>query len=161
MFPRCNTTAKLPRVTDPEPDPASRVAEEYPGQSLGLPASGPGSLASWRSRLGALVLDWGASMAVAVGAFGTGVLTEQGWRAWMILAVYFAQKFVLTALSGGSFGQAFTRIGVTRLDGRPLGWWRALARAALVCLVVPAVVIGAERRGLNDLVLGTVVVNRR
>jgi hypothetical protein len=26
--------------------------------------------------------------------------------------------------------------------------------------VVPAVVVGAERRGLDDLVLGTVVVNR-
>lgn len=139
----------------------SETVEEYPGSSLGLPASGRGSLASWSSRLGALVIDWGASMAVAVGAFGAGVLTEQGWRAWMILAVYFAQKFLLTALTGGSFGQAFTRVGVTRLDGAPVGWWRALARAALVCLAVPALVIGAERRGLNDLVLGTVVVNRR
>ena len=29
----------------------------YPGESLGLPKKGPGSLAGWGSRLGALVLD--------------------------------------------------------------------------------------------------------
>ena len=46
---------------------------EYPGNSLGLPASGRGSLATWRARVSALVIDWGASMAVAVGAFGGGV----------------------------------------------------------------------------------------
>ena len=106
--------------------------ETYPGQSLGLPAKGPGSLARWGSRLGALVL-----------------------------AVYFVQKAVLTALTGSSFGQLISRIGVTRVDGTPIGALRAIARSAMVCLVVPAVVIGPDRRGINDLLLGTVVVNRR
>ncbi len=136
-------------------------APEYPGQGLGLPASGRGALASWGGRLGALVLDWGASMIVALGAFGGGVLTESGWRAWMILAVFTAQKALLTALTGSSFGQLVSRIGVVRVDGAPLGWWRAVARAVLVAVVVPAIVVGADRRGLNDLLLGTVVVNRR
>ncbi|MBK8462399.1 MAG: RDD family protein [Nigerium sp.] len=136
-------------------------ADVYPGQALGLPASGRGALASWGSRLGALVLDWGASMIVALGAFGGGVLTDSGWRAWMILAVFVAEKALLTALAGSSFGQLVSRIGVVRVDGSPLGWGRALARAILVALVVPAIVVGADRRGLNDLLLGTVVVNRR
>lgn len=135
--------------------------DSYPGQGLGLPASGRGALASWGSRLGALVLDWGASMVVAIGAFGGGVLTETGWRAWMILAVFVAQKALLTALTGSSFGQLVSRVGVIRVGGEPVGWWRAIARAVLVGLVVPAVVVGADRRGLNDLLLGTVVVNRR
>ncbi len=133
----------------------------YPGQTMGLPETGPGSLARWGSRLGALVLDWGASMIVALGAFGGGVLTESGWKAWMVLAVYFVQKFVLTALTGSSFGQLISRIGVTRVDGSPIGPLRALARAAMVSIVLPAVVIGPDRRGINDLLLGTVVVNRR
>lgn len=135
--------------------------DTYPGQSLGLPATGPGSLARWASRLGALVLDWGASMIVAIGAFGGGVLTESGWKAWMVLATYFVQKSVLTALTGSSFGQLVSRIGVTRVDGSPIGPLRAIARAAMVSLVVPAVVIGPDRRGINDLLLGSVVVNRR
>ena len=79
----------------------------------------------------------------------------------MILAVFFVQSSVLSALTGSSFGQLLARIGIVRLDGERLGWPRALARAALICLVLPTVVIGAERRALNDLLLGTVVVNRR
>ncbi|MGC3952876.1 MAG: RDD family protein [Propionicimonas sp.] len=140
---------------------AEEHQDTYPGESLGLPRSGPGSLASWRSRIAALLLDWGASMIVAVSAFGVGVLRESGWRAWMILAVFFVQKTVLTALVGGSFGQILARARVARLDGQPLGWWRAIARTAMICVVIPAVVVGAERRGLDDLVLGTVVVSRR
>lgn len=137
------------------------TAEDYPGATIGLPESGRGSLASWRARIAALILDWGASMIVAVFLFGVGVLREGGWRAWMILAVFFVQSSVLSALTGSSFGQLLARIGIVRLDGERLGWPRALARAALICLVLPTVVIGAERRALNDLLLGTVVVNRR
>ena len=46
-------------------------------------------------------------------------------------------------------------------NNRPDGWWRSAVRTALKCLVIPAVIIGADRRGLDDLMLGTVVVNRR
>lgn len=137
------------------------VPDAYSGASLGLPRRGRGSLASWGSRLAALLIDWAASMLVAMGLFGMGVFTGGGWRAWMTLAVYFVQKAALTALAGGSFGQLLARVAVVRVDGRPLEWWRSLARAALVCLVLPALVVGAERRGLHDLLLGTVVVNRR
>ena len=142
-------------MTTPAPEDA------YPGESLGLPESGRGALAPWGSRISALFIDWGASMVVAIGAFGLGVMTESGWRAWMPLTVFFVQKALLTALTGSSFGQLITRVGVTRLDGGPIGWWRSIARSALVCAVLPAVVVGAERRGLDDLVLGTVVVVRR
>ncbi len=137
------------------------IETEYPGASIGLPQSGRGSLASWFARIAALILDWGASMIVAVFLFGAGVLREGGWRAWMILAVFFVQTAVLTALTGSSFGQLLARIAIVRLDGQRLGWLWAAARAAMICLVLPTVVIGAERRALNDLVLGTVVVNRR
>lgn len=133
----------------------------YPGETLGLPESGRGSLASWRARVAALLIDWAASMALAVFMFGNAVLRDPGWPAWMPMAVFYVQSSVLTALAGGSFGHILARIGVVRLDGRPIGIWRAFARQAMICLVLPTVVIGAERRALNDLVLGTVVVNRR
>ncbi len=134
---------------------------EYPGASVGLPSSGRGSLASWRARIAALIVDWAASMMVAVAMFGVGVLRESDWRAWMIMGVFFVQASVLTAFTGGSFGQLLARIAVIRLDGEPLMWWQAVLRTLMKCLVIPAVVIGAERRGLDDLVLGTAVVNRR
>lgn len=133
----------------------------YPGQSLGLPAGGRGSLASWRSRVAAMIGDWAASMIVATLIFGTGALNGDDWRAFTILGVYFVEASILTALTGASFGQLIARIGVIRLDGGPLGLWRPVARTAMKCIVLPAVVVGAERRALNDLLLGTVVVNRR
>ena len=133
----------------------------YPGETIGLPASGRGSLASWRSRVAAMIGDWAACMIVATLIFGSEVLTGSGWRSFMILALYFVEASILTALTGASFGQLIARIGVIRLDGGPLGWWRPVARTAMKCVVLPAVVIGAERRGMNDLLLGTVVVNRR
>ena len=140
---------------------AADADDQYPGESLGLPESGRGALASWWARIAALIIDWAASMALAVFLFGVGVLREPGWCSWMIMAVFFVQSSVLTGLAGGSFGQILARIGVARLDGRPIGILRAVARQAMICLVIPTVVIGAERRALNDLVLGTVVINRR
>jgi len=137
------------------------TAEHYPGETLGLPETGRGSLASWRARVAALILDWAASMALAVILFGTGVLNEAGWRSWMILGVFFVESSILTGLAGGSFGQIIARIGVARLNGQPIGLLRAIARQAMICVVLPTIVIGAERRGLNDLALGSVVVNRR
>ena len=149
-------------MADVRTSPGSAAGDSgYPGEQLGLPPDGRGSLASWRSRVGALVLDWAACMAVAVGFFGPEVLTGSGWRAWMILATFFVESSLLGWLAGGSFGQLVCRIGVIRLDRVPLGLARAVLRAALVSLALPALVIGADRRGLHDLAAGTAVVSRR
>jgi uncharacterized RDD family membrane protein YckC len=138
------------------------VAEEpYPGQRLGLPAQGHGSLASWQGRVAALLLDWAACMGVAVLLFSTEVLTGTGWRSFMILATFFVQSTLLSWLVGGSLGQLVCRIAVVRLDRQPLGLVRAVLRAALVSLALPALVIGPDRRGLQDLAAGTVVINRK
>jgi uncharacterized RDD family membrane protein YckC len=138
------------------------VADEpYPGQRLGLPAEGHGSLASWRARVAALLLDWAACMGVAVLIFGTEVLTGSDWRSWMILTTFFVQSTLLSWLVGGSLGQVVCRIAVARLDRQPLGVARAVLRAALVSLALPALVIGPDRRGLQDLAAGTVVINRK
>jgi hypothetical protein len=36
-----------------------------PGERLGLPPTGPGSVASWGRRFAAIFLDWGAALLVA------------------------------------------------------------------------------------------------
>ena len=135
--------------------------EPYPGQRLGLPESGRGSLAGWRARVAALLLDWAASMAVAVGVFGTEVLTGSGWQAWMTLATFFVESTLLVTVASGSFGQLICRIAVVRLDTKPVGFPRAALRQALICLALPPLIIGADRRGLQDLASTTVVVNRK
>src|SRR3712207_9385978 len=90
-------------------------------------------------------------MAVAVGFFGSAVITGSDWRSWMILSVYVVESTVLCWLAGGSFGQLVCRIGVLRLDRAPLGLPRSVLRALLLALVLPALVIGPDRRGLHDL----------
>ena len=136
-------------------------AEPYPGQRLGLPDSGRGSLAGWRARVAALLLDWAASMGVAVAVFGTEVLTGSGWQAWMVLATFFVESTLLVAVASGSFGQLICRIAVVRLDTQPVGFPRAALRQALICLALPPLIIGPDRRGLQDLAATTVVVNRK
>ena len=150
----------LGHVADNAPD-TTAADEAYPGQSLGLPPEGRGSLASWRSRVGALIIDWAACMIIALGFFGSGVLTGGGWRAWMILTTFFVESTLLSWLAGGSFGQLISRIAVVRLDVKPLGLPRAVLRAFLVSLALPPLIISTERRGLQDLAAGTVVINRR
>jgi uncharacterized RDD family membrane protein YckC len=136
-------------------------AEPYPGQRLGLPESGRGSLAGWRARVAALLLDWAASMAVAVAIFGTEVVTGSGWQAWMILATFFVESTLLVTVASGSFGQLICRIAVVRLETLPVGFPRAALRQALICLALPPLIIGPDRRGLQDLAATTVVVNRK
>jgi uncharacterized RDD family membrane protein YckC len=139
---------------------SDEAVADHPGSSLGLPASGRGSLASWRARIAALIIDWASSMVIATLLVGEGALHGGGWRGFVVLGVYVAQKAVMTWLASGSFGQLLARVAVVRVSGGPIGPWRAIIRAIMVGLVIPAVVVGAERRGLDDLVLGTVVVNR-
>ncbi len=135
--------------------------EAFPGAQLGLPATGRGSLARWRSRVGAIIIDWAACMAIAVGLFGAPVLTERGWQSWMILVTFFVESTVLVTVASGSFGQLLCRIAVVRLDSKPPGLPRAALRAALVSLALPALIVGPHRRGLQDMAANTVVVNRK
>ena len=54
------------------------VTADYPGSSLGLPASGRGSLASWRARIAALIIDWASSRVVSTLPVGEGALRGGG-----------------------------------------------------------------------------------
>lgn len=141
-------------------------SEQYDGSShvgarLGLPASGRGSMSSWYSRIAALLLDWAACMLIATAFLGREVLTGHDWRIWAPLALFWLQSTVLVAFAGGSFGQLVCRITVARLHGTKVGLLRAAARQLMVCLVIPALVIDGDRRGLHDMAAGTALLNRR
>jgi len=118
-------------------------------------------LAGWGARLVALVVDWVVCTIVAFLLFGSRVLTGSGWSSWTTLLTFFVETTVLVAFAGGSAGQLICRLAVVRLDNQPVGLLRGALRAALVSVVLPAVIIGTDRRGLHDLAVGTAVVNRR
>jgi uncharacterized RDD family membrane protein YckC len=116
-------------------------------------------VATWVRRIGAITIDWFASLLVARLVFGDGVW-GQDWQAWTPMLVFLVEATVLTALLGGSFGQLALRIVVVRLDGRPVNLLQALGRTFLICLVVPPLVFNRDNRGLHDLAFGTIAVRR-
>lgn len=152
----------MSRVSSSQPtsDGLGSAAEQYPGQRLGLPEDGPGSIAGWGRRILALAVDWVASMLVAATFIGGAVWSGQGAQNWVTMLVFLTEASVLTPLLGGSFGQLVTRIGVVRIDGRPLNPFLSLLRTFLICLVVPPLVFNRDQRGLHDMAAGTVTVKR-
>lgn len=132
----------------------------YPGERLGLPPEGAGSVAGWSRRVVALGIDWAASMMVAAAFVGTAVWTGRGAEQWATMLVFLLEATLLTALVGGSFGQLIARVAVVRTNGRPVTVLHALVRTALICLVIPPLVFNRDQRGLHDLAVGTVTVRR-
>ncbi len=143
------------RPTDP-PQGDDFVA----GVRLGLPATGPGSVAGWGSRVFALALDWLLANLAALALVRTyAVWSSRSGLTWVPFAVWFVEVWLLTALTGASAGQRLRRLQVIRLDRRPVGLAKALVRTALVALVIPPLVYDRDSRGLHDKVTGTVVVH--
>jgi uncharacterized RDD family membrane protein YckC len=133
----------------------------YPGQHLGLPEFGRGSVAGWSRRFAALFIDWIACTVIAIAFFyhpHAGHMTDvfAQPRLWTPV-VFAAQDFLLTALTGFTLGKRLLRLRVVRLDGRPVGL-RALPRTLLLMLVLPALMMDRDLRGLQDKAAGTVVV---
>lgn len=117
----------------------------------------PGEVADLWRRLGALAIDWLASLLIARLAFsGLGYLSDE--YSFGVLAVFAAEVIILTWLTGSSFGQRIVGIRVVRLDGGRLALWRIALRTALICLVIPAVVYDSNGRGLHDRAVGSVVI---
>ncbi len=132
-----------------EADDAERAA------LLGLPQSGPGSLAEVRARFVALVIDWAASL-LAASLF---VPWGDPRHSLVTLAVFGIEAMLGVALAGASFGQRMRKLRVRRVGAdMPPGLLAALIRTALLVLVVPALLPGRDGRGLHDRLAGTVLV---
>ncbi len=122
----------------------------HPGDRLGLPAAGAGSVAGLGRRLLALIADWVVCLLVA-----TAIDLDRVYGPSLVLLV---EQTLLVGLLGFSIGHRLLGLVVARLDGAPVGLWRALVRAFLLCLAVPAVIMDRDSRGLHDQAAGTVVV---
>ena len=123
------------------------------GASLGLPASGPGSLASFGTRVIAFLLD--ALIASVVAALFTAPQLPGNWSLLSLGLIY---PVALVA-----FGQTpGMRLLGLRLahprQGQRLALWRAVVRTALLMTLVPALIVDADGRGLHDRLTDTVVV---
>jgi uncharacterized RDD family membrane protein YckC len=128
-------------------------ADSYPGQQFGLPEDGPRSVAGVGRRLGALIIDWVACLAIAFAIWHTQKASQLG-----TYALFGAEDWLLTALSGYTLGKRLLGIRVARIDGRPVGLVMGLIRTVLLLLVVPPLVLDKDLRGLHDRAARTIVI---
>ena len=145
------------------PPSAGRGAppSSYPGETLGFPASGPGSLAGLGRRFVQQLLDIVLSWAVANAIAPRYVEGVRSPKPWVSITVYVVECVVLLVLGGQTAGMRLTRLRVVRLDGRPAGPLAALLRTGLILLLVPAFLYDRDLRGLHDRAAGVAVVRTR
>jgi hypothetical protein len=143
-------TAQLTAPAVPDADQAtSKKSASYPGQRLGLPERGPGSVASIPRRLLALLIDWLLSMVIAYW-----LTHSQFWT----IAVFAIETYLLTALGGSTVGKRLVGIRTVRIGGGQVGFGWALVRTAILLTVVPPLLTDRDLRGLHDRASGTIVV---
>lgn len=131
------------------------------GERLGLPLTGPGSIASTARRLGAFLVDVLAASLVA-GLFTAGLSRHGGESAlpgsWSLIP--FALDYLIgLPLAGRTLGMNLFGIRVVRVD-RPtrVTVLDAAVRTILLALLVPAVIWDKDGRGLHDRLARTATV---
>jgi uncharacterized RDD family membrane protein YckC len=134
---------------------------DYPGERLGLPATGPRSIARPGRRIGALAIDYFAATIIALGFLGYDPLAlpaEAGWRQFAPMMVFAVLQILFIPTAGGSPGHRILGMRVVRFGGGWVGLWRPIVRTLLLVVVIPAVIWDADQRGLHDKIAGTVLI---
>ncbi len=127
----------------------------WPGEGLGLPESGPRSIARPARRAGAIVVDWAIATLLSVLFFPQdGVWTD----GFITLGLFGILQVVFLLVLNGSFGHVLFRMRVVPVQPGRLGLWRPFVRTALLCLAVPALIWDRDQRGVHDRAAGTVLV---
>jgi uncharacterized RDD family membrane protein YckC len=113
-------------------------------------------VASFGRRFGALVIDWALCTLVA-----SLLVDDLRTNPWPQLGVFVVVYTIFAGLFGQTPGMALTRIRcVSIADGGAIGILRALIRAVLLALVIPAVISDGDGRGLHDRAAGSVMVRK-
>jgi uncharacterized RDD family membrane protein YckC len=112
--------------------------------------------ASFGRRLGALMIDW--ALATVVAAL---IVDDLRTNPWPQLGIFVLVHAFFVGLFGQTVGMALARIRcVSIVDGGAVGLPRAIVRALLLAIVIPAVINDADGRGLHDRAARSVMVQR-
>ena len=122
----------------------------YPGERLGLPETGTGSIARPGRRIAALAIDWACAVVISIAFFSYDALATT--------AVFAIVQILFLPTLGGSPGHRLLGLCLQLVGGGWVGLWRPIVRTVLLCLVIPAVIWDADQRGLHDKAAGTVLL---
>ncbi len=131
---------------------AASTESDYPGERLGLPESGRGSVATFGRRIVALLIDLACAALIGLAFFD--------YSPWATNIVFAAMQIVFIPTLGGSPGHRIMGMYLVRVSGGWTGLWRPIVRTALLFLIIPAVVADDDHRGLHDKAAGTVLLRR-
>ncbi len=139
-----------PRARTPQPG-------EYPGQRLGLPQTGPGSIGRFGRRLVAVFVDWTICQLIAVLLFRV-ELGHAGAGAFVPLAIFAVENLLLVGTLGFTVGHRLVGLGVLSMSGQRASLVQVLIRTVLLCLAIPALIWDRDGRGLHDKAAGTLII---
>lgn len=125
---------------------------KWPGERLGLPETGPGSVGRIGRRFAAIFIDWGLAALPAYLLIG-GV-----YASWWNFLIYALIQIVFIPTIGGSIGHRLMGLRVVPIAGGWVGLWRPVVRTVLICLVIPVLVWDSDQRGFHDKIAGTVLI---
>lgn len=109
-------------------------------------------------RLAAITVDWLACYSI-VAALSGGLGHMSPDRSPLILALFFSEVVILSALSGASLGQRIFGLRIVRFeDGGAISLWQALVRTVFLTLVVTAVTYDENGRGIHERLSRTVLI---
>ncbi|HET7761911.1 MAG TPA: RDD family protein [Phycicoccus sp.] len=126
-----------------------------------MPPSTDGSAspatATFLRRLGAVLVDWLLCQLIAIGLLGVDSAAG-GLQAFAPLGIFALENLLLVGTMGATIGHRIFGMQVwqVREGVYPL---QVLIRTVLLCLFVPAVLVGSDGRGLHDVAAGTRIVH--
>lgn len=107
-------------------------------------------------RFGALLVDW------ILCVLASGLFSRPGRDPWAPPVVLVVEYAFLIGFFGQTPGMWLARIRcVSARTGAPVGVLWAALRGLLLCLLVPALIMDRERRGLHDRAAGSIVLAGR
>ena len=111
--------------------------------------------------MSALMVDWLACYFIVAATTG-GIGKMDPNRSWLVLALFFAEVAILSALQGASLGHRIFGIKIIRFaDGGMVTPLQALIRSSLLITVIFAITFDENGRGLHERFSGTVLTRTR
>jgi uncharacterized RDD family membrane protein YckC len=143
------------------PGSRSGAPSAYPGERLGMPREGAGSMGRFGRRLVGAIIDWTACQLIAAALFSVplpfaGVASQRDTT--ILLLLFALENLLLLSTTGYTLGHRVVGLRVLSLDGHRARPFQVLVRTVLLCLFLPAMFWDKDGRSLHDKAAGTVIV---